>query len=39
MMQQDNEDMQTIKELFEGYDGDYVPEELDWSEPAGEEVW
>ena len=30
----------TFEELFEGWDGDYVmAEELDWGEPAGEEVW
>lgn len=30
---------QTIQELFEGYDGDYTPEEVDWGEPVGGEVW
>lgn len=29
----------TIQELFAGYDGDYKPEEIDWGEPVGGEVW
>ncbi len=29
----------TIEELFDGYCGNYVPEEIDWGEPAGGEVW
>ena len=29
----------TIEELFEGYDGNYVPAEIDWGSPRGEEVW
>ena len=29
----------TIQELFAGYDGDYTPEEIDWGEPVGGEVW
>lgn len=29
----------TIAELFEGYNGNYTPEEIDWGEPAGREVW
>lgn len=29
----------TIEELFADYDGDYKPEEIDWGEPAGEEIW
>lgn len=28
-----------IKELFEGFKGKYQPEEFDWGEPAGREVW
>lgn len=36
MVQQDK---QTIEELFEGYNGDYVPEEIDWGESVGEEAW
>ena len=30
---------QTIQELFEGYDEDYTPEEIDWGVPVGDEVW
>ncbi len=29
----------TIKELFAGYDGEYKPQEVDWGEQAGKEVW
>ncbi len=29
----------TIKELFAGYDGKYTPQEIDWGERTGEEVW
>lgn len=29
----------TIAELFEGYSGNYTPEEIDWGEPTGREVW
>lgn len=29
----------TIKELFENYNGDYEPTEVDWGEPKGEEIW
>jgi antitoxin MazE len=28
-----------IQELFEGYNGDYQPEEIDWGEPVGGEIW
>lgn len=29
----------TIKELFAGYDGEYKPQEVDWGEQVGKEVW
>ena len=29
----------TIAEMFEGYDGEYTTEEIDWGEPVGREVW
>ena len=29
----------TIAELFANYEGDYSPEEVDWGEPVGCEVW
>ncbi len=29
----------SIQELFAGYEGDYKAEEVDWGEPAGEEIW
>ena len=28
-----------IDALFADYDGDYVPEELSWGSPVGNEVW
>ena len=27
-----------IKELFEGFDGNYETQEIDWGEPVGKEV-
>lgn len=29
----------TIDDLFEGYEGDYTPEEIDWGEPVGKETF
>ena len=29
----------TLEERFEGYDGDYEPEEIDWGKPVGKEIW
>ena len=29
----------TIKELFADYNGEYDPQEIDWGERAGNEVW
>ncbi len=29
----------TIDDLFEGYEGDYKPEEIDWGEPVGKEIF
>lgn len=28
-----------IVELFEGYDGEYKPTEMEWGIPIGEEIW
>ena len=28
-----------IKELFKDYKGEHKPEEIDWGEPEGEEIW
>jgi antitoxin MazE len=31
---------ESIKEIFEGYDGGYFnTEEIDWGEPKGDEAW
>ncbi|MDR1979900.1 MAG: AbrB/MazE/SpoVT family DNA-binding domain-containing protein [Synergistaceae bacterium] len=29
----------TIQELFEGFDGAYMPEEISWGSPVGDEIW
>lgn len=29
----------TIQELFAGYEGDYTPDEIDWGESVGGEIW
>jgi len=29
----------TIYELFSDYEGDYTPDEIDWGEPEGDEIW
>jgi len=29
----------TIKELFANYDGEYTPQEIDWGERTGNEIW
>lgn len=29
----------TIKELFDGFDGEYKETEIDWGKPVGNEVW
>ena len=28
-----------IVELFASFDGGYTPEEIDWGEPRGNEIW
>ena len=28
-----------IIELFDGYNGEYKPEEIDWGEAKGKEIW
>lgn len=28
-----------IKELFENFDGEYKPTDIDWGEPVGKEIW
>lgn len=33
------EPRKNITELFADFDGEYVPIEVDWGEPAGEEIW
>lgn len=29
----------SIMELFENYEEEYTPEEVDWGKPEGKEVW
>jgi len=33
------EKRKNIKELFENYEGEYEPIDIDWGEPEGEEIW
>lgn len=33
------QEKKSIEELFEGFEGEYKAEELDWGAPVGEEVW
>lgn len=33
------EPRKNIIELFEDYEGEYKPSEIDWGEPVGNEVW
>lgn len=30
---------ESIMELFENYEEEYTPEEVDWGKPDGKEVW
>ena len=29
----------SIEELFEGFEGEYEPIEIDWGKPVGKEIW
>jgi antitoxin MazE len=29
----------SIEELFDGFDGEYEPMDIDWGKPVGKEVW
>ena len=33
------EKRQTIKDLFENFNDEYVPVNIDWGTPAGDEIW
>lgn len=33
------ESQKTIKELFDDFQGDYEPVEIDWGNPMGNEIW
>ena len=33
------EKRKNIKELFEGFEGEYESVEIDWGKPEGEEIW
>lgn len=28
-----------LEELFADFDGEYIPEEINWGEPVGGEIW
>lgn len=30
---------QNIKELFDDFDGEYTPVNIDWGSPVGDEIW
>ncbi len=30
---------QTLAQLFADFDGTYTPEDIQWGEPVGEEIW
>ncbi len=32
-------DRKNIKELFANFDGEYTPQDVDWGEPVGDEIW
>ncbi len=34
-----NKKRKNIKELFENYEGEYEPVQIDWGNPVGEEIW
>ena len=33
------ENRKNIKELFQDYEDEYKPEEIDWGSPVGDEIW
>ena len=33
------EKRKTIKDLFENFNGEYVPVNIDWGTPEGDEIW
>lgn len=33
------ESRKNIMELFADFDGEYVPVDMDWGQPVGEEIW
>jgi antitoxin MazE len=35
----DNAHQKTIEELFEDFDGEYEPINIDWGDPVEDEVW
>ena len=39
IMEKANEEGKNIKELFENYNEEYEPINIDWGEPKGEEIW
>ncbi len=39
IIQKAKPERKTISELFADFEGEYVPEEIDWGEPEGAEVW
>ena len=33
------ENRKNIKELFQDYEDEYIPEKIDWGSPVGDEIW
>lgn len=33
------DERKSIAELFDGFDGEYITEEIDWGQSVGDEVW
>ncbi|MBP1544973.1 MAG: AbrB/MazE/SpoVT family DNA-binding domain-containing protein [Oscillospiraceae bacterium] len=34
-----SDERRSIAALFDGFDGEYITEEIDWGQSVGEEVW
>ena len=39
IIEKDKKEKESIMELFENYEEEYTPEEVDWGKPEGKEVW
>lgn len=39
VMKKAKRERKSIKELFEDFEGEYEPVEVDWGKPVGDEIW